>query len=381
MGNIFSHPTFIRLYTQNIKETGWDTLAQLACASRGARILSVSDEFYGKAENLLKSNDTLPSGWQVRRHLDRASVTIELGCRGTLIGLDINTLGFTAGASRQVSVEGLTRFEGEEKWCMLLDCVSLEPDAHNFFQLISDDNVYSRIRLTSTPGGGISRFCCYGQVYASFQELKGHYNLASANLGAQIVHWTDYEQGNRPNILLDNGTTVKEGWLTPRSREKDRNDFVVIQLAGTGILESIVLDTTGFVGNHPKYVKIEGCESEQIDPQEDAATQWFSLLDAAVCLSDGPVAYTIAANLPVSHLKLTLLPDGGLQQVQVLGRIHQAIQTELEDGELQDTLDQAIEKDIHNLLQSTLGSQRKTENKRTLFNKKPTRSTKRVRSK
>lgn len=93
--------------------------------------------------------------------------------------------------------------------------------------------------------------------------------MASANLGARIVHWSDKEHANKPNILLDDGRKEDEGWLTPRSRGSSRNDFVVIQLAETCVVEGIVLDTTGFKGNFPEYVLIEGCQSNLVSPNNN----------------------------------------------------------------------------------------------------------------
>lgn len=55
-----------------------------------------------------------------------------------------------------------------------------------------------------------------------------------------------------------------DGWLTPRSRYEPRNDFVVIQLATLGVIKDIIIDTTSFIGNIPKYISIEGCNSNEV---------------------------------------------------------------------------------------------------------------------
>lgn len=128
-----------------------------------------------------------------------------------------------------------------------------------------------------------------------------------------------------------------DGWLTPRSRYEPRNDFVVIQLATLGVIKDIIIDTTSFIGNIPKYISIEGCNSnevsqsvhgfffsfdinhKQIDPYRDPNTEWFKLVDKEPCAPNSSVAYVVDYGLPVSHIKLTLHPDGGIQQIQVLG--------------------------------------------------------------
>ncbi|CAO3670475.1 unnamed protein product [Rhizopus stolonifer] len=367
MGNIISRSKHIRLDTQNIEETGLDVYDQLACVKRGASVERVSNEFYGKAENLLKQEDAkgpfdyegTSDGWQVKRHMETASVIIKLGCTGTLVGFDINTKGFIDSAPSHVLIEGFVQTEMEEKWVILLSNVSIEPNSHNFFRLQPDPHIYSCIRLTNTPGGGISRLRCYGQVMPVWKDFSGQYNMASANLGARIVHWTDIEHANKPNILLDDGRRADEGWLTPRSRGNSRNDFVVIQLAATCVVEGIVLDTTGFKGNFPEHVQIEGCQSDLVDPYRDPGTQWFDLLKKSTCFPNNQILYSVTSGLIVSHVKLTLFPDGGLQQIQILGTLYdpehlivtkKETEALLEEERIEKELDKQITRDIDDLL-------------------------------
>ncbi|KAG0747395.1 hypothetical protein G6F57_008460 [Rhizopus arrhizus] len=324
MGNNLSRTNYIKIDAKDIKETRLDDYAELTSATRNSRIEYVSDEYYGKAENLLKQQnpDTSHSlyqegtkdGWQVRRHQATACVVITLGCTGTITGFDIDTTGFMDASPSNVLVEGYIENQREEgKWIILLPNVPIEMNSHNFYMIQHDPHIYSRLRLTTAPGGGIARFRCYGQVLPVWTNLNHEYNLASANLGSQIVRWTDAEYANKPNILLDSGTSQLDGWLTPRSRLEPRNDFVVIQLATTGILSAIVIDTSGFEGNSPSHIQIDGY------PYMDPSVEWFTLIKATPCQPNDKTVHPIIYGLPVSHLKLTLFPDGGIQQVQALG--------------------------------------------------------------
>ncbi|CAO3677724.1 hypothetical protein G6F70_004478 [Rhizopus microsporus] len=330
MGNALSKTQFIKLDANDVNETVLEEYAELSSLLRNSSIEFVSDEYYGKAENLLKQESVdvnhclyqegTKDGWQVQRHLNTAHVIIKLGCTGTISGFDIDTTGFMDAAPTNVLVEGYVENKNHgEKWITLLPNVPIDMNAHNFFKIQHDQHIYSRIKLTTAPGGGIARFRCYGHVVPIWTNLKKEYNLASANLGAQIVRWTDVDHANKPNILLDNGLSPLDGWLTPRSRYEPRNDFVVIQLATLGVIKDIIIDTTSFIGNIPKYISIEGCNSNEIDPYRDPNTEWFKLVDKEPCAPNSSVAYVVDYGLPVSHIKLTLHPDGGIQQIQVLG--------------------------------------------------------------
>ncbi|KAG2203018.1 hypothetical protein INT47_013234 [Mucor saturninus] len=80
-------------------------------------------------------------------------------------------------------------------WTTLTDYEQLTEDGHNFFLIHNVDN-YSDVRLTVCPGGGIARFRIY------------------ENDGNRIVHCSDLESRDKPNVPLDNGALVKKE--TPR---------------------------------------------------------------------------------------------------------------------------------------------------------------------
>ncbi|KAG1466950.1 hypothetical protein G6F46_000241 [Rhizopus delemar] len=371
MGNKLSN--YSRLDNKELQGSRLDVYAELTSVKRGTRIEHVSDEFFGKAENLIKEEgvhlkdgllqEGIKDGWQTKRHLKSATVVIALGCTGTIIGFDIDTTGYMDDSPSKVVVEGYVESQKEKgKWIILLPHVTIEMNSHNFFKIHHDQYICSRLKLTSVPGGGIARFRCYGQVVPIWKSLNQQYNLASANLGAQIVRWTDVDYNNKPNILLDNGTSQSDGWLTPRSRAKPRNDFVIIQLATTGIIEAVVIDTTSFDGNCPDSLLIEGCQCQEVDPYRDPGTEWFNLIEKTSCFPNNQIVYSIAFGLPVSHIRLTLFPDGGIQQIQILGvpYEHQASTTiineereeeeEREEKEQEKRVDDQTTKEIDDLL-------------------------------
>lgn len=114
-----------------------------------------------------------------------------------------------------------------------------------------------------------------------------------------------------------------DGWLTPRSRKSDRDDFIVIQLSAPGTLNSIVIDTTGFIGNSPNRIHIEGCNTPEDDPYQNVNTFWVSLVPESDISDDSIETFAITHDDVITHIRLTLIPDGGLQQIKCFGFIVQ----------------------------------------------------------
>ncbi|KAG1442094.1 hypothetical protein G6F56_011208 [Rhizopus delemar] len=98
-----------------------------------------------------------------------------------------------------------------------------------------------------------------------------------------------------------------------------RNDFVVIQLAAPGYISAIVMDTSGFEGNTPHSFVVDGCHSQEVDPYVDVNTEWVTLVEKTPCVLNNKAIHFVTYGPPVSHIRLTIYPDGGIQQILALG--------------------------------------------------------------
>ncbi|KAI9476080.1 MAG: hypothetical protein EXX96DRAFT_487127, partial [Benjaminiella poitrasii] len=209
-----------------------------------------------------------------------------------VVGFNVDTTGFVESSPLYVNIEGYQ--DSDMTWKPLVPEVSIHADMNNFFELNSN-SLYSKIRLNIAPGGGIGRFRIYGDIVPDFSDKSKEYNLSAANLGARIVRWTDQRYANKPNILLDHGIKI-----------------------------SIIIDTTGFDHNSPKNVFIQGCYSEDTDPHYDPSATWISLVvpnSSKRLVSGGLTTFDVNDdnNLVISHIRLYMIPDGGIQQVKVIG--------------------------------------------------------------
>jgi allantoicase len=123
-------------------------------------------------------------------------------------------------------------------------------------------------------------------------------------------------------LIINKYLNRSDGWLSPRSRlGKDRNDFILIQLATPGKLSSIVIDTTGFDCNSPTAVFIQGCYSKDTDPQYDLYNSWIGMVSQSPILPGGLTRFDVSdvTDEIISHIRLYVMPDGGIQQVKVYG--------------------------------------------------------------
>lgn len=128
-----------------------------------------------------------------------------------------------------------------------------------------------------------------------------------------------------------------DGWETRRRREPGE-DWAIIRLGAPGIVRGVVIDTSFFTGNYPESAMIEGCELRGTPPLNvltSQAANWRTLLPRTPLRGDSENPFETADPGRVTHLKLTIFPDGGVARLRVLGEVV-ADQELLAPGELLD---------------------------------------------
>jgi allantoicase len=114
-------------------------------------------------------------------------------------------------------------------------------------------------------------------------------------------------------------------------------DWAVLKLGCGGSNDSgitrIIVDTRHFKGNFPESVKIDGCASTLSDEvvcassgnSNDALVEWFPLLSRVALVADAEHEFLLNDGLiengrrRVTHLRVSIYPDGGLSRVRVYG--------------------------------------------------------------
>ena len=184
----------------------------------------------------------------------------------------------------------------------------------------------THVRLCMYPDGGIARFRLYGDAAPVFPADKGEeIELSAAIMGGVAIACSDEHFGKRGNLLLPGrGVDMGDGWETRRNRERDHEDWVVVKLGVRGTVKRVVVDTMHFRGNYPKGVRIETVEANEGEDVVDGMDKrWVKIAG----LQDGmqPDREHELGGLGVdwevksTHVKLTIIPDGGVKRFRVFG--------------------------------------------------------------
>lgn len=127
-----------------------------------------------------------------------------------------------------------------------------------------------------------------------------------------------------------------DGWETARSRTPGHTDWAIIKLGLRGrTIERIIVDTKDFRGNFPRAVKVEAWPQEpakaalgQEEPGHDSKG-WITLVKEAKCQADFEHVFEEGSGLQSTvalqdwvwtHVKMTIIPDGGVKRLKVFGR-------------------------------------------------------------
>jgi allantoicase len=126
-------------------------------------------------------------------------------------------------------------------------------------------------------------------------------------------------------IMPGRGVNMGDGWETKRNRNPGNKDWVIVRLAHEGVIEKVLIDTHHFKGNYPDSCFIEGCNISL--KEEDKLTgndiAWETILPQSKLEADHEHYFEreIITNEPFTHVRLSIIPDGGVSRMRLWGRI------------------------------------------------------------
>ncbi|KAF8342006.1 Allantoicase [Cantharellus anzutake] len=327
------------------------TFTEISSEALNSHVVSVSDEFFAAASQLLEvgpalslkgqfgPNGALYSGWETRRHNTAHDwCIIKLGVpSGYIIGFDIDTSNFNGNEAPAASVGGFFAGAGstppkwDDQWDELLPRVKLGPNSRHLFKIPKTKRAYTHVKLSMYPDGGIARFRVYGVVSPIFPgDRSATIDLAHVYSGGCVVSVSDQHFGIGPNLLLPGrGKDMSDGWETKRSRLPDHNDSAIIRLGASGFLEQVEIDTANFVGNFPESCEVHALNSPDVSifPPDlpipsHADPAWSLILPRTNLGPNRRHFFQLDGQLdcPYTHVKVTIYPDGGIKRVRVIGR-------------------------------------------------------------
>jgi allantoicase len=323
------------------------TLTDLAAERFGGLALACSDDFFAEKENLLKPGRGIfipdkytergkwMDGWESRRKRTEGHdwCIVRLGAAGTIHGVDIDTNHFLGNHPPYASLEACRldehrnwnlESEANVRWTEILPKSPLQPGSQNLFA-VANGGPWTHVKLHIYPDGGVARLKVYGEVARDWSAVDADelVDLAAAVNGGRAVACNDEFFSHKENINMPGrGVNMGDGWETKRNRTPGNRDWLVLRLARRGTLRRIVVDTAHFKGNYPDRCLLEGCVLPP-DTESFAGADWKLLLPEQKLQPDAEHVFEgeIKAHAPVTHVRLTIVPDGGVSRLRLFGTV------------------------------------------------------------
>jgi len=312
----------------------------------GTRVVFANDEFFAAKERLIEpappvfipdkydDHGKWMDGWESRRKRGPGHdfCVIKLGIPGVIRGVDIDTSHFTGNYPPAASIDACVATndvpDDEAQWLALLPQTPLQGNSHHW-QVIDDDNSYTHLRLNIFPDGGIARLRIFGEVKPDWTQVADDevLDLLAVERGGRALAASDEHFGSMHNLnVAGRGINMGDGWETARRRGPG-NDWCVLALGHKGIIERVEVDTAHFKGNYPDRVLLQAANVDEASVNvvdlPEVSKAWPSLLAESKLHADRQHFFEseLADIGPVSHVRMSIFPDGGVSRLRVYGRI------------------------------------------------------------
>ena len=314
----------------------------LADARRGAIALQATDEFFAPKERMLNpepavfipgkydDNGKWMDGWETRRKRSEGhdSCVVKLAYPGVLYGVDIDTSHFTGNFPPAASIDACFTHGPLDQvdWTEILPAQNLAGNSHHYVPIASR-HAWTHLRVNIFPDGGIARLRAYGKAVRDWAgvDRSAPLDLVALENGGRFIAASDQHYGTPWNLLVPGrGINMGDGWET-RRRRVPGNDWAILALGRRGRVQRIEIDTAHFKGNFPDRCSIHAADA-QGGTEESLVTQamfWRTLLPEQKMKADSIHVFEreIQDLGPITHVRVNILPDGGLSRVRLIGVI------------------------------------------------------------
>jgi allantoicase len=316
-------------------------------------VVAASDEFFAAKENLITPGaptftphtfnvkGQVYDGWETRRRRgpggtlpDRSVhdwVIVRLGAPGVIRSVVVDTAFFTGNYPQACSADACSLAgypsageftAGLGDWQQIVPRSQLTGDARYFFT-VSSGRRFTHVRLNIFPDGGIARLHVHGEVVPDPALLENiTVDLAALENGADVVACSDqYYSSPRNAISPGLPRVMGEGWET-RRRRKRGHEWLVVRLAGRGVVDLAEIDTSRYRGNQPGAASLQSMDAgEEVTSGALAADGgWHDLLPRTMLLPDTPHRFRVRG-APATHVRLNIFPDGGVARLRLYGSL------------------------------------------------------------
>ena len=156
-------------------------------------------------------------------------------------------------------------------------------------------------------------------------------DLAAERLGGKVLSCSDDFFAEKENLIkagrgifiadkyTDRGKWM-DGWESRRKRTPG-HDWSILQLATSGVIRGVDIDTNHFLGNHPPHASMEACYVDPSTSFDAEKADWKEILPKSALEPGSHNYYEIKDPGIYSHLRLHIYPDGGVARLKVYGEV------------------------------------------------------------
>ena len=325
----------------------WFTgLVDLAAAAIGGTALLSSDDFFAGKENLLKASTAAfdpttytdrgkeMDGWESRRKRVPGHdwCIVQLGVPGRIRAVEIDTAHFLGNHAPFASLDGCNAptdatpdaLRDSMEWTPLVSETPMKRGSPNV-QAVRNDLVFTHVRLNMIPDGGIARLRVYGEPIP-VQRATDPIDLAAVENGGLPLVASDSFFSPMTNLVLPGDSPImSNGWETRRSRPPGM-DWLILRLGQAGEVARITLQTHHFRGNYPDRAAVDALYWPDAPPSQLVNhPDWAEILPSTRLRAHDSADTAITSRGPWTHLRLRILPDGGISRLRAWGHPSQAL--------------------------------------------------------
>ncbi|PCI48421.1 MAG: allantoicase [Alphaproteobacteria bacterium] len=315
----------------------------LAQPRLGAEVIYATDDFFAPKERLILPSDPVfiadkyddngkwMDGWESRRKRTEGydHGIIRLGKMGIIDHIDLDTSHFTGNHAPAASLDACLSGQAhpnDADWQNIVPVTTLTGDSHNIVA-VSSREAWTHLRLNIFPDGGVARLRVYGDIVMDWaaHDPAAVIDLAALEYGGRPIFANDEHFGILENIIAPGrGLNMGDGWET-RRRRAPGHDWSILELAHPGIIEEILIDTAFFKGNYPDRCFLQAANFPEEDDQTlvRKSQKWDILLPEQKLQMDQEHFFKteIKDIGPVTHIRLNIIPDGGISRLRLFGKI------------------------------------------------------------
>jgi allantoicase len=157
--------------------------------------------------------------------------------------------------------------------------------------------------------------------------VHGLIDLASELVGGTAIAVSDDFFAPKENLLkadppvfipdkyTDRGKWM-DGWESRRKRQPG-HDWCVVRLGLAGILRTVDVDTSHFLGNFPSHCSLDGASTDTVPKERD----WKPVLTKSRLQGGAHNLFDIDSQDRFRYLRLNIFPDGGVARLRVFGEV------------------------------------------------------------